>query len=502
MFKILFVDDEKSVLEYLPIAIDWEPLGITQIYTAESAETALRIVTEERPDLAIVDVEMPKMDGLEFCKEALKICPQIKLVILSAFDRFDYARRALVIGVNDYLLKPVDEEELLSLMSRITEELVKSRKDREENQFKQMRTLERETGELLMELMQQKKPERMLEEDFPILKGYEHICIVMQGNPDASGCLEALRRCLYAEMLCLAPAKGFYVVFRKRDILVSMEQKADEIRRSMEREGFHVWVSYVRIQKEEKVTQALIRCFYGLERLFYTDCDAAGWRETDGFVRMDCPLPDLSEGLRMLSEEGDISAFRKAMDQAMRAAFAQRIEPVKVCGMVLDAFIMLKIYLTKYWQEDAMNLFRKLDIGTLMRCGSSGNLHKTAGLYLDDLQYFVNDQKKNHGNAYVVRIAKEYTKEHYQDQELSLQEVSDAVGISRTYFSKAFKEMTGEKYWDYLSSYRIEKAKELLCNTNLAQAEISERVGYGSEFHFSRKFKEIVGMSPNKFRHQ
>lgn len=147
-----------------------------------------------------------------------------------------------------------------------------------------------------------------------------------------------------------------------------------------------------------------------------------------------------------------------------------------------------------------MGVLRRLDIITLMRCGTKDNLYDTVDQYLNELALFVDQQHKAYGDIYIVRIAKEYTKQNYQKKELSLQEVADAAGISRTYFSKMFREMTGEKYWDYLSRYRIDKAKELLLNTNFGQARISEEVGYSSEFHFSRKFKEIVGMSPNKFR--
>lgn len=500
MYKILFVDDERSVLEYLPFAIDWKEFEITQMYTEASAKEALSIVRKEIPDIAIVDVEMPEMDGLEFCREAQKIYPQIKFVILSAFDRFDYARRALVIGVKDYLLKPVDEDELLKLMIQITDDLVKLRRDCEESQFRQMYALEKESGELLRGLLHQKETGIRLEEDFSVLKEYENFCMIMQWNRDAKECRETLKKCTDEKSLFIVLENGFFALLRKRDMLFSMEQRVDDIQQKMEREGFHVWMSYVKIRRGESVTQAFIRCFYRLEETFYLAGRKRGGTDEPEFAQSEFFLPDLDEGLHMISEDGNILIFQEAVYQAMKDAFAQHGEPVKICGMILDAFIMLKIYLTKYWQEDAMDIFRRLDISTLMCSGTVENLYEMVSLYLEELQYFVGQQKKNHGNAYIVRIAKEYTKDHYQEKELSLQEVSDAVGISRTYFSKAFKEMTGEKYWDYLSSYRIEKAKELLRSTNLGQAEISERVGYGSEFHFSRKFKEVAGMSPNKFR--
>lgn len=261
-----------------------------------------------------------------------------------------------------------------------------------------------------------------------------------------------------------------------------------------------MWIAGVETQAQEKLSQALVRCFDKLERLsFMADREEMRNGQTD-FCRVDIPLPDIQEGLKILSEERDISLLREEIRRFMDEAFLQCVEPVCICEMILEVFIALKMYLTKNWQQDAVSVLRRLDIVTLMRCGTQENLYGIVDQYLKELAFFVEQQHKAYGDLYIVRIAKKYTKQNYQKQELSLQEVADAVGISRTYFSKLFKDTTGEKYWDYLSRCRIEKAKELLLNTNLGQAEISEKVGYSSEFHFSRKFKEIVGMSPNKFR--
>lgn len=498
MYKILFVDDEKSILEYLPLAIDWELLGITQIFTATGAEKALGIVKREKPDIAVVDVEMPEMDGLTFCRKAQKFCPQIKFVILSAFDRFEYAKEAIVIGVDDYLLKPVDEGELMTLMQRIVRELAEHKKDREERFLRQMRILEKEIGNLLWDLLHQKEPVKE-QKDIVIPREYKNLCIVMQGYEDERECGEELRKQMGEETLFAALNNGFYVVLWKQDIQVSMERKIADIRQAFLRKGFHVRLCYVRIRKEEEMFQALLRCFYNLERMFYPESERKTI-ENNGFGQMEFLLPDLGEGLSMLSEDGSIQVFCEGIYQMMDDAFACYGEPVKICGMILDIFIGLKIYLTKCWQEDAMDIFRRLDVDMLMRCGSRENLYGMVKEYLEELKRFLARQDKDCGNAYIVRTAKQYTKEHYQDKGLSLQEVADVAGISRTYFSKVFKENTGEKYWDYLSAYRIRKAKELLCNTNLRQAEIRQRVGYESEFHFSRKFKELAGMSPNKFR--
>lgn len=493
MYKILFVDDEVNVLEYLPLAIRWEEFGITKIFTASDAECALGIVKREKPDIVIADVEMPGKNGLEFCKEAHEINPQMVLVILSAFDRFDYAKKAISIGVNDYLLKPVDEKELAVLMKKIVSGIETQRKNN-------METMVKAVKDFLQRMFHNEKPTENLENDFPALNDYQYLAIVMQGNGDPKDCGSLLKENLDAESLCFPSQNGIYAVLWKKNILVSVEEKIDNIRWKMQREHFHIWISWVEVRERENISQAFIRCFHELEMQSFMADRTGTLNEDIMFQQADIPLPNIKEGLKTLSEDGDISVLRKEICGAMEDAFKQYGEPVCICEMILEVFIALKMYLTKNWQQDAMGVLRGLEIVTLMRCGTPENLHCMIDRYLEELRCFVDQQQKTYGDFYIVRIAKEYTKQNYQKMDLSLQEVADAVGISRTYFSKMFKDMTGEKYWDYLSRYRIEKAKEILLNTNLGQAEISEKVGYGSEFHFSRKFKEIVGMSPNKFR--
>lgn len=500
MYKILFVDDEINVLEYLPLAINWKELGITRIFSASDAQSALQIVKKEKPDIAVVDVEMPGKSGLDFCREAQEIHAQIALVILSAFDRFDYAKKAISIGVNDYLLKPVDEKELLNLMKKIVSGLERSWESTIEKKTQQVHAMEKAAGDFLQKLFQNKKPVEDLEKDVPALRDYKHMMILMQSNRDTRDCRYVLEECLNTERLLVSTKNGIYAVLWKNNMLVSVEEIIDCIRWKMKRERFHVWTASVKALEQETLSQAFAKCFFELEKCsFMAGSEEFQNKQTD-FRQIDIPLPSIREGLKALSEDRDISVLRREIRSAIEDAFLQCVEPVCICEMILEVFIALKMYLTKNWYQDAMGVLRRMDIITLMRCGTKNNLYDTVDQYLNELALFVDQQYKAYGDIYIVRIAKEYTKQNYQKKKLSLQEVADAVGISRTYFSKMFREMTGEKYWDYLSRYRIEKAKELLLNTNLGQAQISEEVGYSSEFHFSRKFKEIIGISPNKFR--
>lgn len=502
MYKIIFVDDEQNILKYLPIAIDWEALGIHEMRTASNGKEALKVVEEFKPDIAMVDVEMPGMDGLEFCRKAIGLLPDLKMVILSAFDRFDYAKRAMASGVKDYILKPVDEEELETVIKKILSEITQTKHKSHGAEKMILKALEKETRELIESFIRNERNVEEMEAEFPFLREYENISIVIQDKGDESfpaGRLVVEK----AGGIAIPFNEGGWVALWKKDITSSMRTQVKEFERIAKEENEHFRFFYTRKREAEDVAQSLARCFEAVEYAFY--CQEYHIEAESlplNFLVNKLQIPDLDDALNSLSEEGEISSLETIIQQEVRKSFQQQIAPTTICQMVFDTFITLKIYLTKCWQEDALKIFRKMSVWDLLQCGSQENLHKLIGKNLDELRTFIIKQRESHGNYYIVRVAKRYTKEHFQEAELSLQEVADVVGISRTYFSTIFKELTGEKYWDYLTGYRIEQAKALLKDTNMSQAEISEQVGYSSEFHFSRKFKEVVGISPNKYRRQ
>lgn len=502
-YKILCIDDEVSIRRYLPVAIDWKAVGIGEMRTASNGKEALGILKEFHPDIAIVDVEMPDMNGLEFCKRASEIQPELKMVILSAFDRFDYAKRAIAIGVEDYILKPVDEDELEQVMKKVVADIEKNRKDSFEREQLTLKALEKEVKELAYCFVRNQKYEADLETTFPVLKGYHNFCLAVQESGEEKDGFEELKNEIPFDAVTVPLETGFLGIFWKKDDRISMIDQLLKLRKHAENKGIHLRFYYTRKKEQESFESAASRCFFAMQSAFYRkeqDIDAG--REEFCFRKMELKPPELKEGMNLLEEEGDASLLRKDLKKEVLDAFENQEEPLAICQMLLDVFITLKIYLTKSWQEESLGIFRRMDLWSFLRCGSRETLMRLLEKNIDELQEFLKTQKETHGNLYIVKMAKSYTKEHYQDAGLSLGEVADAVGISRTYFSSIFKELTGEKYWDYLSRCRIEKAKSLLRETGLSQAEISERVGYSSEYHFSRKFKELAGISPNKYRKQ
>ena len=123
MYRVMIIDDEKSLRNLLKLAIKWEELGLEVVGEAASGIEAINTIDEIRPDIALVDIRMPFMDGIEFSKLAIKQYPTLKIIILTAFDDFEYARKCVGIGVSDYLMKPIVREDVTQALVKIIEKL-------------------------------------------------------------------------------------------------------------------------------------------------------------------------------------------------------------------------------------------------------------------------------------------------------------------------------------------------------------------------------------------
>lgn len=150
MIKFLIVDDEPLTVESIAELLDWESHGYTLIGTAANGAQALSVIRAEKPDVVFTDIKMPVMDGLELCRELHQTYPEIKAVILTAYRDFDYAHRAMVYGVKDYLLKnQIEPDVVLPLLERLSSEILSARKQKQlkQHQYYQSLMLDMASGE-------------------------------------------------------------------------------------------------------------------------------------------------------------------------------------------------------------------------------------------------------------------------------------------------------------------------------------------------------------------
>ena len=118
MYRVLIVDDEKMIRMGMKNAIDWKKLGVDGVFTAASGNEALKILKEESPEIMVTDIQMTEMTGLELIKAARESVPELRVIVLTGFDNFEYARESLRLQVQDFFLKPIDEDDLFNAIEK------------------------------------------------------------------------------------------------------------------------------------------------------------------------------------------------------------------------------------------------------------------------------------------------------------------------------------------------------------------------------------------------
>ncbi|MBS1334467.1 MAG: response regulator, partial [Blautia sp.] len=139
MYRVLIVDDEKMIRMGMKNAIDWKKLGVDGVFTAASGNETLKILKEESPEIMVTDIQMTEMTGLELIKAARESVPELRVIVLTGFDNFEYARESLRLQVQDFFLKPIDEDDLFNAIEKQIKEL-KEQENKEQNQARVWRS--------------------------------------------------------------------------------------------------------------------------------------------------------------------------------------------------------------------------------------------------------------------------------------------------------------------------------------------------------------------------
>lgn len=506
MYKILFIDDEKSVIQYLPKAVDWQDLCITEMRDASNGREGLDVMEEFDPDIVIVDMEMPVMNGITFCQEVRKKNTKVKIIILSAFDKFDYVKNALKYDVNNYLLKPIDEEELEQSVREVIAEIQKEKSEDTELEQLKIQGLLKELQEIYECFKETKTYEISLDEKYPFLKDYPAVCVVRYaGRTKELEYYTVLKKCLAEkreyECYPVYVNSVFTVIFGKARGTDDFRKYLEQLDQELIDQGISLVYAYNN-HTDQSVWEKVCGGMQAAASWFYHNEERMICSHYSKENRQELPSVDIRAGMEELESTSEAEKLKTLILETVCEAVKLGTAPEVIFNFVLDTFIAVKIYLAQSQKEEFMDVFRKVNFETFMVCRNPKELDELIRKNLKILEEKSQAFYQENEGMYIVRQAKKYTRENYSDSNLTLQEVADYAGISKNYFSKMFKEMSGEKYWDYLTEYRIERAKELLRETNLSQSMICEKIGYQSEYHFSRKFKELTGISPNKYRNK
>lgn len=542
MLKIFLAEDEVVVRETIKRMIPWEELGFELVGEAADGEMALPLLIRQQPDLLITDIKMPFMDGLTLARLAKKEIPGLKVVILSGYDDFNYAKQAIGIGVEDYLLKPITKNALIERLSEIRSryEHEKTQKEYYEKFQREMQAYEKNSSrdffEALvdgsMDMMEVYKRAEKLGLDI-VAEAYNVLIFTMNCDEDFSGqrdeyssweaeSLELLENFFAGHssaMLFRSNIFSYGVLLKGQRETIEENTRAcvDEIRKILSRQdGRREWFlavgqSVERLSQIQKSYHTASRAFsqrylYDENILYYDEMETmehpGGQAETEDnayLQKVDVNALNpailqkfLSNGLQEETENFVKDYFYAIGQEPMESLVFRNYVILNVRFSVISFIKGLGCDTNEMESADTEEVLAE-----------SGKNMESAIAYAKKMisqAIEIRDQNSGNKNRSILKTAVDFIDSHYMDEEISLNTVANVANVSSNHFSALFSQNMGQTFIEYLTSLRMSKARELLRCTAKRSSEIAGEVGYKDAHYFSYLFKKTQGMTPSEYR--
>ena len=542
MLKIFLAEDEVVVRETIKRMIPWEGLGFELVGEAADGEMALPLLIRQQPDLLITDIKMPFMDGLTLARLAKKEIPGLKVVILSGYDDFNYAKQAIGIGVEDYLLKPITKNALIERLSEIRSryEHEKTQKEYYEKFQREMQAYEKNSSrdffEALvggsMDMMEVYKRAEKLGLDI-VAEAYNVLIFTMNCDEDFSGqrdeyssweaeSLELLENFFAGHssaMLFRSNIFSYGVLLKGQREAIEENTRAcvDEIRKILSRQdGRREWFlavgqSVERLSQIQKSYHTASRAFsqrylYDENILYYDEMETmehpGGQAETEDnayLQKVDVNALNpailqkfLSNGLQEETENFVKDYFYAIGQEPMESLVFRNYVILNVRFSVISFIKGLGCDTNEMESADTEEVLAE-----------SGKNMESAIAYAKKMisqAIEIRDQNSGNKNRSILKTAVDFIDSHYMDEEISLNTVANVANVSSNHFSALFSQNMGQTFIEYLTTLRMNKAKELLRCTGMRSSEIAGEIGYKDAHYFSYLFKKTQGMTPSDYR--
>ncbi|PKM51152.1 MAG: hypothetical protein CVV02_08360 [Firmicutes bacterium HGW-Firmicutes-7] len=521
-YKLVVVDDEEIVINAIKFIVEKNLENIEIIGTARNGREAIEVAIRLNPDIMLMDITMPGINGVDAIKEIIEHNSKIKFIILSAYEQFEYAKEAVGLGVQDYLLKPINRYKLISSLN----EAIKALEIERSKRIKEIENMEKlqnvlpilEQGFIYSILMNRDYEEEICKyKDLFELKEEGGYVIVIEFGEYDSAMLKnkigssvklqksynLIRDTLKFKYKCLVgPA-----IINRIIVFISKDHPMDEYEFRLETIEMAEYIAENSMKKTGVECYIGIGGYYHLKELPYSYEEALkALRDSNG--QAVTHIKDVKNEDRM-----ELEAYNTIGKELLCAFEAGNEEKTLIyLNKIFDAIssfpthdqpnkcieIMVLIYRKAY----------EMEVKSDTVINYSSYLEEIIGQDKEELQrwsirkvkYFIlkiSEMSKNKVSKAVLE-AKNYI-DIYYGKELTLEEISRIVSVSPQYFSKLFKEETGFNFIEYLTNSRIEKAKELIKNSQLTMKEVCFQVGYNDPNYFSRLFKKTVGVSPTDY---
>ena len=543
MVKVYLVEDEIIIRQSIKNSIDWEKEGYEFVGDASDGELALPVILKEKPDILITDIRMPFMDGLELSRMVKAELPDIKIVILSGYDDFEYAKQAIKIGVAEYLLKPVSSAVLLEHLSEIAE---KVRDEREDLALKKVYYQEMQENEELIKM-------KFLGE---LISGKLSLADAMEKGKrfhmNLSGPFYRiiLFKFIQEDHVQAEQSEALAEAYEAVGNYVDGLKDAFRFQRGVE--GWAFLLTSVEEDMEaqtERFIEGLKEVIAPFEALTWfggIGSEAArlrelrySFREADkAFAGRFVQEPNQIISVEQLNYEqldnefdanifGEINQFDQIITRFLSSGSREEVESFVGAlfteisedhfrSLMIRQYIIMDIYATVLafckklrkdtgadgeaaGQMESLRENEEILKRAVLTAESVDDIKDYIGTLLDHVIELRNTLS---GRRYsdIIRTARKRIEQDYMSEDISLNTVAAEVCMSQSYFSSVFSKEMGKTFIEYLTEVRMEKAKQYLVCSSMKTSEISYEVGYKDPHYFSYIFKKTQGCTPKEYR--
>ncbi|MCM1038999.1 MAG: response regulator [Roseburia sp.] len=531
--KVFLVEDESVVREGLRDNIPWQQFGYQFVGEAGDGEMALPLIRKTKPDVLITDIKMPFMDGLTLSHIVSQEFPEMKIIIISGYDDFEYAREAIKVGVDQYLLKPITRRTLQKALTEVKEKIESEQEQKnylnkyqddmhEYEQFFLRHFFEKVfAGELSVQEIYEEAQKHALNMDASC---YNLVLIDVQGKSVRRSSGEVCQRCYEELMRFLMRFPNYYLVFRWSvnvyGIMIQGEEENINERTAKCLEG----IEQICAQYEEEVNwyaaagtpvgrfSLLADCYRKLNHIFnyrffepgrhiISEQEAESAASENGedaleAVDMAKVNPELLKSFLARGQKEEVtefvSNFLNGLGQALRSRIFWDYLLLNIRFATLSYIEGLGVTKQEFLEHVHTENIQKLEIGL-------ENMQRYAGELLTQAIAFRDREYDTQGKK-ALKKALEYIEENYTRENLSLNEIAAIMEVTPNYFSAMFSQEMQMTFVEYVTQKRMEKARWLLQETEMRANEIALAVGYKNPHYFSFVFKKTQGCTPREYR--
>lgn len=535
MIKVFLVEDEIIIREAIHKMIPWAEYGFELIGEAKDGEMALPLIKKSKPDVLITDIKMPFMDGLTLSRLVKKDLPNTKIIIISGYDDFDYARQAITLGIEQYLLKPISKDEFLEVLEGIRS---KYKKENEQKLYYQkfeneIKAYEKNAQRDFFELL--------VSEDVDLQRIYEQADRLQ---------IDIMAQCYNLVLFDIGAKSDYqnvgdrysndaadvqnkideffinnrsYQLFRNQQFNYAVLIKGDEneigqitaeciefLKTTFEQNGTLEW--FVCAGKSVERLSMMSECYKEAMKSFAYRY--LGYRYVFSYENIEKTEKDEDMNLQNI----DMNAVKQeiiynflfnALDEEVDSFvknYLQMIGGEAMRSKMFQQYILLNLHfcLTSFAEKlgyDKTEIDDSLKFIVDERIKSTEDLEKIIGSILRK-GIRLREERSKGRNQSVIRTALQYMEENFTDDSLTLNRVAGVANVSANHFSALFSQEMGQTFIEYLTQLRMNRAKEQLRCTDMRSGEIALEVGYKDPHYFSFLFKKTQGCTPSEYRNQ